>query len=136
MEQSRGFILFRKEGENYYFLLLHYKAGHWDFPRGHIEEGEDDFSTAIRELKEETGIDEIDLIEGFSYSYSYLFSNNKKQKQVNLMLARTNQKTVKLSSEHIGARWLNYQNALNLLTYENPKIALQQAKKFLENKQI
>lgn len=134
MEKSRGFILFREEERNFYFLVLHYKAGHWDFPRGHIEEGEDDLAAALRELEEETEINEIELINGFSYSYTYLFSNNKKKKQVSLLLAKTTQKKVKLSDEHIGARWVTFENALKLLTYENPKIALQQAKKFLEEK--
>lgn len=38
-------------------LLVKHNAGHWDFPKGHVEEGETDFETAIREVKEETNID-------------------------------------------------------------------------------
>jgi 8-oxo-dGTP pyrophosphatase MutT (NUDIX family) len=133
MEKSAGFILFRKEENNFYFLLLHYKAGHWDFPRGHVEENETELDAALRELKEETNIFDIKVIEGFRESYRYLFSNNKKEKEVVLMLAQTKQKEVILSFEHMGYRWVNYENALKLITYENPKLILQKAKAFLDN---
>ncbi|MCX8163273.1 MAG: NUDIX domain-containing protein [Candidatus Micrarchaeota archaeon] len=132
MEQSRGFILFREEGNSYYFLILHYKAGHWDFPRGHIQEGENELEAAIRELKEETNIADVEVLDGFSYSYEYDFSNNQKHKKVVLFLAKTNQKDVKLSSEHTGWRWENFENTLKLLTYPHPKIALKKAMEFLE----
>lgn len=38
-------------------LLVKHNAGHWDFPKGHVEEGETEFETAIREVKEESNID-------------------------------------------------------------------------------
>lgn len=38
-------------------LLVKHNVGHWDFPKGHVEEGETEFETAIREVKEETNID-------------------------------------------------------------------------------
>ena len=38
-------------------LLVKHNAGHWDFPKGHVEEGETEIETAIREVKEETNID-------------------------------------------------------------------------------
>ncbi|MDG1555215.1 MAG: NUDIX domain-containing protein, partial [Candidatus Poseidoniaceae archaeon] len=59
METSCGVVLV-----NYgTVLLLQYPQGHWDFPKGHVEEtDEDHFSTARRELNEETGISEIEFI--------------------------------------------------------------------------
>ncbi len=54
METSCGIVLI-----NYgTILLLQYPQGHWDFPKGHVEESDDDHhATARRELGEETGID-------------------------------------------------------------------------------
>jgi 8-oxo-dGTP pyrophosphatase MutT (NUDIX family) len=47
------------------FLIISSKSdGHWGFPKGHVEEGESVEKTAIREVKEETGLD-FDLVEGF-----------------------------------------------------------------------
>ena len=54
-EKSAGAIVFRKEKEPVY-LLLHYEAKHWDFPKGHVEKNETDEQTVRREIQEETGI--------------------------------------------------------------------------------
>ena len=52
-EKSCGAIVI----ENGKVLLVKHNAGHWDFPKGHVEERETEFETAIREVKEETNID-------------------------------------------------------------------------------
>ncbi|MFZ5500518.1 MAG: NUDIX domain-containing protein, partial [Candidatus Micrarchaeota archaeon] len=53
-EKSCGIVLFSEDGGRLY-LLLHYTAGHWDFPKGHVEADESEAETALRELLEETG---------------------------------------------------------------------------------
>ncbi|MFH1332713.1 MAG: NUDIX domain-containing protein, partial [archaeon] len=60
-EKSAGVIVYNN-GE---FLILQYTAGHWDFPKGHIEKGETERETALRELKEETGITDAFFVKGF-----------------------------------------------------------------------
>lgn len=40
VEKSAGAVIFRKEEGKIYYLLLHYQARHWDFPKGHLEKGE------------------------------------------------------------------------------------------------
>jgi len=72
-EKSAGAVIFFKNEEKIEYLLLHYQAGHWDFPKGHIEKGEDLITTVRREVKEETGIEDIDFISGFSEDISYWF---------------------------------------------------------------
>ena len=71
MQKSAGTILFRREKEVTYYLLLHYQAGHWDFPKGHIEEGESLKQTIVREVVEETGITNIVFIDGFKEKIEY-----------------------------------------------------------------
>ena len=39
-EISAGIVLFRRENEKIFFLLLHYPSGHWDFVKGKMENGE------------------------------------------------------------------------------------------------
>ena len=47
-------------------LLLQYPQGHWDLPKGHVEDDDvDKHATAARELAEETGISEIEFVTGF-----------------------------------------------------------------------
>lgn len=55
-EKSCGLIIFKKELEELKVLLVHQIEGHWSFPKGHVEKGETEEETAIRETFEETGI--------------------------------------------------------------------------------
>ena len=65
-------------------LLLQYPQGHWDFPKGHVEETDaDHFATTRRELCEETGIEEIHFVEDFversEYTYRHKGKTHTKQ---------------------------------------------------------
>ena len=131
-ERSAGTIVFRKDKEPIY-LLLHYEAKHWDFPKGNIEKNETDEQTLRREIAEETGIKDIELIRGFkeTIQYYYRLKSETINKQVNFYLARTNTEKVKLSFEHIGFAWLPYNKAINKLTFKNAKEILEKAHDFL-----
>src|SRR3989338_5524794 len=112
-EKSCGAVLFRKAKGSILYLLLHYEAGHWDFPKGKQEKGEKEEETAAREIKEETGIKEIKFIEGFNHQikYSYRCKGALVSKEVSLYIAETKTEEVKISSEHTGFKWLDYKNA-------------------------
>ena len=71
------------------YLLLHYSAGHWDFPKGNIEAGENEKQTAIREIWEETSITGIEFLDGFRMKIEYKYRHGKKlvRKEVVLYLA-------------------------------------------------
>ena len=57
-EKSCGAIVYRKHHGNTEILLIkHINSGHWSFPKGHMEQGESETETALREIKEETGLD-------------------------------------------------------------------------------
>jgi bis(5'-nucleosidyl)-tetraphosphatase len=132
-EHSCGFILFREpeEGKRYY-LLLHYRAGHWDFPKGHVEEGEGEIQTAMRELEEETGIKHAEVREGFRHEYSYVFgSDGKHSKKVTFYLAKTDESRLRFSHEHQGGRWVTFESAMKLLTFDNARAMLEKAENFL-----
>src|SRR3954463_14635534 len=93
-ERSAGVLVYRTPaaGKPPEFLLLDY-GRYWDYPKGHVEKGEDDLSAAVRELAEETGIDDIELIEGFAHEINYFFRDKRKgliRKTVVLFLGETN----------------------------------------------
>lgn len=71
-EFSAGAVIFHKN-EKIEYLLLKYKAKHWDFPKGHIEKGESYEETIRREVKEETGLTEIEFLNGFKKSIRFFF---------------------------------------------------------------
>ena len=68
-EVSCGAVLYKKEDGLKYLLILD-RNGNYGFPKGHVEAGETFKETALREIKEETGVDAL-LDDGFLYSISY-----------------------------------------------------------------
>ena len=131
-EKSAGAVVFRKDKEPIY-LLLHYEAKHWDFPKGNVEKNETDTETVKREIEEETGIKDIEIVEDFKerMHYFYKFKKELISKEVVFYLAETKNKQVKLSFEHIGFKWLPYTEAIEQLTYKNAKEILKKAHEFL-----
>ena len=142
IEKSAGAVIFRKEGGKTYYLLLHYPSNakapreYWDFPKGHIEKGENLEETAKREVEEETGLKDLKLIEGFKEWIKYFFKFKEKNifKIVTFFLAETKTKTVKVSFEHIGFKWLPYEEAIEKLTFKNAKEILKKANDYLNSK--
>jgi bis(5'-nucleosidyl)-tetraphosphatase len=117
-------------------LLLQYPQGHWSFPKGHIEESDKDhFSTAKRELLEETGISEVSIIDGWKSRTEYTFfsKGTPTTKQVFWYLANTNELSVKLSHEHTNYLWVNFEEAFDQLTFEQEISLLRSAKDFIDN---
>ena len=127
-EISAGVILLRRTPEPHY-LLLHYGTGHWDFPKGHIEPGEEAQETARRELQEETGISQFRFLDGYKQTLRYFFRQQGIGifKLVIYFLAETIQSDVSLSFEHTGFAWLPYDAALVRLTFKNSKELLTKA---------
>ena len=115
------------------YLILNYSYGHWDFPKGNIESGETEIETIKREVIEETGIDDIKLIEGFRQQISYRYRKKSKivNKTVIYHLAETTSNKVILSFEHINFAWLNFNHALEKLSFDNSKKVLRNANEFL-----
>ena len=138
IEKSAGAVIFRKENDKIHYLLLHYQSGHWDFPKGNIEKEEKPEETVKREIKEETGIGEIGLIPGFKETIKYFYKLKGKNifKIVVFYLAQTQTKKVKISWEHIGYKWLPYQEAIAQLTFKNAKEILKKTNDFLSKKSL
>ena len=120
METSCGVVLVNFGS----ILLLQYPQGHWDFPKGHIEDEDvDHMATAARELAEETGISEIEFVDGFEYRTAYDFRHKGKRidKQVFWYIAETETMAVKISHEHREHLWLEWESAMSQLTHEESR---------------
>ena len=96
-EKSVGAIIFLKDKEVKY-LLLHYESGHWDYVKGHVEKGESEEETLLREAKEEAGLMDLKIIDGFKEKIKYFFKADGKliSKEVVFYLAETKTKDIKL----------------------------------------
>ena len=132
-EKSAGAVVFRKDKEIKYLIIhYHFKADYWDFPRGNIEKGETEQQAALREIAEETGA-HVQFLPEFKAKVNWYYKRDGDTvfKEVIFFLAETMEETVTLSKEHIGYAWLNYEQALKKLTYNNAKEVLEKADEFL-----
>ncbi len=133
-ERSAGAVLFNLKDKEPIYLVLHYNAGHWDFPKGNIEEDEDELTTVRREVKEETSICNIEFVDGFRRVVEYMYrrAGILVHKIVIYYLAYTETLQVRLSYEHNDYRWGRFDEVMNILTYKNSKMVLEEADRFLK----
>ncbi|MCF7889973.1 NUDIX domain-containing protein [Candidatus Bipolaricaulota bacterium] len=136
-EVSAGIITSRRDPEGYrdYLLLKHANGGHWSFPKGHVEEGEEPKETALRELGEETDLAVREFVSEFSLETSYTFerAGRKVFKTVIYFLGVVSPESqVELSQEHLDYSWLPYGEAQSKLTYEDDKDLLDRAENKLD----
>jgi len=132
-EKSSGTVIFRDTPEGIVFLLLHYPSGHWDFVKGKMEKGENPHDTVVRETKEETGISDLNFVEGFeeNIEYDFQFEGELIHKKVVFYLAKTNTEKITISHEHLDFVWLDYKSAFEKTTYQNAKSVLSKANQLL-----
>jgi len=140
VEKSVAIIVFRKE-EDFRFLLLWKKASSvykeaWEFPKGNVDKGETEMQTAVRELKEETGLNEKDVqFYDFHDKVSFFYRKEDQElirKEVSFVMARTLKSDIQISSEHDAYRWAPYLEAFDLLSQKNNKEILRKAHDFLK----
>lgn len=118
-EKSCGGIIFYKTRQNVKILLVKNNNGrYWSFPKGHIEDGETEQETAVREIKEETGLD-VTLVNSFREISEYC-PFGKIRKRVVFFLARAFTDNVRIQEEEIDSYiWVDLQQARKLCSYDN-----------------
>lgn len=131
-EKSAGAVIFRDTEKGRMFLLLR-NGVRWDFPKGGVEKGESELQTVIREVEEETGLKDLEIIPGFRKVIEYFYRRDKKNvhKQVVYLLAKTQNVKVKISFEHQGFGWFPFQDAVKRASYDNSKMTLGEAEKLV-----
>jgi 8-oxo-dGTP pyrophosphatase MutT (NUDIX family) len=116
---SAGVVVVRREGDDWRYLLLR-AFNHWDFPKGMVEEGEEPLAAAVREVREESLIDDLDFAWGDTSTQTGPYSGGKVARYY---LAETRQVAVTLPfnpligrAEHSEYRWVDYDEALQLVS--------------------
>lgn len=135
-ESSSGAIVYRNIRGSIHFLLIKNKrSNNWGFPKGHLEKGETRADAARREVLEETGI-HVKIQLGFEAVSKYKI-RDKIDKKVSIFVGTTDDKETKIQKSEIESYiWLPYFKALHHLNFENDKIILMKANRFLINRGI
>ncbi len=133
-EKSVGAIVYKVgESGGLSFLVIKDKAhGNWGFPKGHSEDGENERETAVREVKEEVGLD-IDIKQGFREEISYEIKSGV-SKTVVYLLAEVgwDAEVVYADGEIVNHKWLTMYEAIGRVTFVNAALLVQKAKQFLD----
>ena len=120
-EYSAGAFVYRKGASSIELLLLKRKGTDaYDLPKGHIEKGENAVQAAVREIKEETGLNAT-FLPYFQTSTHYIFTRKKVRisKNVKFFISRTQSSKVTISEEHKGYKWCHIDKAAYVLKYKD-----------------
>ena len=123
-EKSCGAIII----EDNKVLIVKQNIGFYGFPKGHVEDGETEEETAIREVKEEINLD-ITIDSRYRYEIEYMVSEDT-SKTVVFFVAYPKNNNIKCDNDEIAeATWLAIDDAINKLSYDDLKDILKKVKK-------
>ena len=133
-EKSCGALVLRRDeesGKPYILMIRHKNGGHRSFPKGHMERGETEYMTAVREVFEETAV-QIRILSDFRQTVHYCPMPGVR-KEVVYFLTETLQEQVKPREGEIAqVEWVPLEQAESSLTHENDKTVLRAAIKKLK----
>jgi tRNA nucleotidyltransferase (CCA-adding enzyme) len=139
IDKSYGVVPIFKSSDGFLFCLIKHNKGHWGFPKGHKHENESDEETALRELKEETGIAKADLLHEPYFIEQYSFEKNAVllDKSVKYFLGSVSSMTSEtpdsFKKEIPELRWGNYEETRELLTFPQAREVLEQVTAYLKS---
>ena len=124
-EKSCGAVVFRNKNDNIQVLLIrHLNGGHWAFPKGHVEKGETEEQTALREILEETGL-AVELDNRYRQVVSYSPKKDVVKDVVYFVAtASSDAATVAQEEEISQIVWVDMHNAADYVSFENDKKVL------------
>ena len=132
LEKSCGGVVFTRENGEVRYVIIRHRAGHCGFPKGHMEQGETEAQTALREIREEVGL-QCTLMEGFRQQDQYpLPKKPGTMKQVVYFLAEFADQAICIQLEEISEVYLlPFEEALQMLPFLEAKRILTEADRFL-----
>lgn len=106
--------------ENEKVLLIKQTKGHWGLPKGHVEEGETEHETAIREVKEETNYD-VEIVNEKRFVERYIIDNKIDKEVVYFIAKKIGGEAEKQESEVTDIKWCSFDEAIETVTFDNLK---------------
>lgn len=118
-DASYGIIPLQERAGIWCVFLIQHRSGHWSFPKGHADHGERAIDAAIRELREESGL-EIDYFIGLppvQESYTFQHQGSKVDKTVTYYPATVKGEVVLQQEEVSDFKWVPLLEAENYVTF-------------------
>ncbi len=129
-EKSCGALVIHQEPKSarmYILMIRHRPGGYRSFPKGHVEAGETERQTAVREVREETAA-EISIIPDFRHAVCYTPAPLV-EKEVVYFLGKVDDRSIRPRKGEIAqVEWVPLETAENYLTHENDKKVLRAAR--------
>lgn len=137
-ETSCGAVVFTLCGGKRRYVIVRGKKGFFGFPKGHMEAGETEQETALREIKEETGLS-VRLIDGFRTEDEHPLIREGKPETIKKIIyfaaVFENQETHAQESEITEIRLMTYEEAMKAFQFESSKRILAEANAFLNGQE-
>ena len=133
-ETSAGGVVYRVDGGDPLFLLIRDSYQNWGFPKGHLESGERADEAALREVREETGIEDVALRGTIdTIDWYFRFRGRLIHKVCHFFLMETVQAhTSPQHAEGITAcQWVGYDAARSAISYANARLLLRRAQEMI-----
>ncbi len=126
---SSGGVVFRRSESQVFYLLLGFKRRNiWCLPKGLIEQGETEIEAATREVREETGVSSLRLIDKIgTIRYQFGYMEKRFDKSVHFFLFETDQVETIVGTEHDMYAWFPFEKAIQLMAYANEREILEKA---------
>lgn len=130
-EKSCGALIFRRNNDTNEVLIIRQVQGHWCFPKGHVEKHETETETAMREIREETGLT-VKIIDGFRQTLGYSPKENV-FKEVVYFIGVPVKGHLRVQEEELsGISYVTFAEARSLITYANDAEMFEKAVTYLE----
>ena len=130
-EKSCGAVMYTMDECVRKYILITNISGHVGFPKGHIEFGETEKQTALREIYEETGV-HTTIIDGFREFYNYKINNFIKKKAI-YFLASFDPKDIQMDIMEISEyHLLPFKEAVEMLNFKHDKRILEKADNYIK----
>ena len=125
-EKSCGTVLYTVKDNMIYYLLIKATDTYCGFPKGHVEAGESEYATAMREVMEETS-SRIAIVSDFRSTVTYRPSPGVMKEVVYFLAFTTNADIKAREGEIAEVEWVPLESAEDALTYENDKTVFRAA---------
>ena len=129
-EKSCGAVVYRTVNHRTEFLLEHMVQGHTSIPKGHVEDGETEEETALREIREETNLD-VRLDTNFRHVITYSPAAAILKDVVFFVAEAKPGKMINQECEVTSLEWLPYEQAIAALTHASDRQTLEAAWNYL-----